>query len=407
MKDINKTPKLRFPEFKEEWQNLQLKDIFEKISNKNKDFKLDLIITNSAEFGLIKQTDFFEREITTKSNLNNYFIIQKGDFVYNPRKSKLAPFGPFNRLERYEEGIISPLYICIKLVNNNINSDFLKYYLLSSKWHEYIRVNGSKGARYDRVNMTNRLFNSIPINITSYKEQEKISSFLSAIDKKIELKEKEFNCLKDYKNLLLQEIFEKKSPTFLKNCKWKKQTLSSLGCFIRGHSYKSINVVDNGLLVLRSSNIFENNITFDDLQFVNKPCKENILLKDNDIIICMSNGSKRLVGKNATYHTNSKYPIVTVGAFCSIYRSQHKITKYLLQTNKYYDAISTLLEGTSINNLKNSLLEQLVFEIPKNQEDQIKIVEFLLSIDKKIELTKKQIDLTKKYKQCLLQQMFV
>ena len=73
------------------------------------------VITNSAEYGLIPQRDFFDKDIAVDGNTANYYVIEKGDFVYNPRKSNTAPYGPFNRYTLDEKGIISPLYTCLVL----------------------------------------------------------------------------------------------------------------------------------------------------------------------------------------------------------------------------------------------------------------------------------------------------
>lgn len=189
--------------------------------------------------------------------------------------------------------------------------------------------------------------------------------------------------------------------------KWEEKKLGEIGIFYRGHSYNSSNVVNDGLLVLRSNNIQNNIINYNDLQFVNKDCKEEIILKDKDIIICMANGSKRLVGKTGEYKENLKYSKITVGAFCSIFRTNNRIAKFLFQTKKYYDEIALMLEGTNINNLKNSTLEEISFDIPHSLEEQQKIADFLSSIDNKIEKISDELENLKEFKKGLLQQMFV
>ena len=91
-----KVPKIRFPGFTGEWEQKQISDLFDKISAKNKYNLISNVITNSAEFGLIPQKDYFEKDIAVEGKTDNYSIIEKGDFVYNPRKSSFAPMGPFN-----------------------------------------------------------------------------------------------------------------------------------------------------------------------------------------------------------------------------------------------------------------------------------------------------------------------
>ena len=100
--------------------------------------------------GLIPQRDFFDKDIAVDGNTATYYVIEEGDFVYNPRKSNSAPYGPFNRYTLSERGIISPLYTCLVL-KADINPSYLAWYFRSDAWHRYIYDNGSQGVRHDRV----------------------------------------------------------------------------------------------------------------------------------------------------------------------------------------------------------------------------------------------------------------
>lgn len=167
----------------------------------------------------------------------------------------------------------------------------------------------------------------IPQNL---EEQNKISSFLELVDEKIELLKQKQEYYQDFKKYLMQQIFAQKLRFAEDDSEWQEITLKDIGTFYRGHSYSSSNVVNEGLLVLRSNNIKNDVLDFseDGLQFVNKDCKKELELQKNDIVICMSNGTRRLVGKSAEYIGN--YPNkLTVGAFCSIFRTNNKLAKYL------------------------------------------------------------------------------
>ncbi|PID87565.1 hypothetical protein CSB07_01200 [Candidatus Gracilibacteria bacterium] len=172
---------------------------------------------------------------------------------------------------------------------------------------------------------------------------------------------------------------------------WEVKNLGEMGKFYRGHSYNSTNVVEDGLLVLRSSNIKNGKLILDkDLQFVNNECNTNIKLKNQDLVICMANGSKNLVGKTAQYKGNYNKPI-TVGAFCSIFRMTNTYSKNLFNSPKYKEYLYVLLAGTNINNLKTTNLEKLKFAIPKSFQEQQKIGKILNTCDSQIETTKQII----------------
>ena len=166
------------------------------------------VITNSAEYGLIPQRDFFDKDIAVDGNTDKYYVIENGDFVYNPRKSSTAPYGPFNCYRGLDEGIVSPLYTCLKPLCPEL-SDYLLWYFRSSAWHSYIYHNGAQGgARHDRVGMTNDLMDGIPINLPCLDEQKKISEFLSLLENRLTAQQKIVDALKSYKRGLLHLIFD-------------------------------------------------------------------------------------------------------------------------------------------------------------------------------------------------------
>ena len=146
------------------------------------------MICNSAQFGLIPQRDFFEKDIANDQNTDKYLVIETGDFVYNPRISTQAPYGPVNIYTSSNIGVVSPLYFVFTV--NKINSSFLYYYFQSNCWHRFMYLNGDSGARSDRISIRDDVFLSQPIWVTTTQEQEKISSFLDSIFKRIETQNK-------------------------------------------------------------------------------------------------------------------------------------------------------------------------------------------------------------------------
>ena len=190
----------------EKWDIVELRDLFSKVARRNRDGKVKNVITNSAEFGLIPQRDFFDKSIAVDGNTDGYYVIRTGDFVYNPRKSTTAPFGPFNRYTGTEDGIISPLYTCL-VPKGKANSEYLAWYFRSTAWHRYVYDNGSQGARHDRVNMTDDLLFGIPVLLPPIAVQERIVNGLNAIDARWYSANKVLAHLEKMKRGLLQQLF--------------------------------------------------------------------------------------------------------------------------------------------------------------------------------------------------------
>ena len=198
--------RLDMGENSEKWNVVELRDLFLKVARRNRDGKVKNVITNSAEFGLIPQRDFFDKSIAVDGNTDGYYVIRTGDFVYNPRKSTTAPFGPFNRYTGTEDGIISPLYTCL-VPKGKANPEYLAWYFRSTAWHRYVYDNGSQGARHDRVNMTDDLLFGIPVLLPPIAVQERIANGLNAIDARWSSANKVLAHLEKMKRGLLQQLF--------------------------------------------------------------------------------------------------------------------------------------------------------------------------------------------------------
>ena len=186
-KGVN-VPNLRFSQFQNIWIKKSLHDITKKINIKNKNKECKNVICNSAQLGLIKQIDFFDKEIAQDRSIKNYTIIKKNDFVYNPRKSLNAPYGPVNIYNYEEAGVVSPLYLCFSV--HNIDKIFLHYYFKSQAWYRFIYLNGDSGARHDRVSIKDEVFFSQNLYLPNAIEQEKIGVFLTLIDQRIDTQSK-------------------------------------------------------------------------------------------------------------------------------------------------------------------------------------------------------------------------
>ena len=190
----------------EVWTCVRLGDIFKKVSRRNTNSMVKNVITNSAEYGLIPQRDFFDKDIAVDGNTTNYYVIEEGDFVYNPRKSNTAPYGPFNRYTLSERGIISPLYTCLVL-QADINPSYLAWYFRSDAWHRYIYDNGSQGVRHDRVSMTDDLLMGIPVIFPDNTKQQVYADILDKIEARLQVAQKEYELLTKTKTGYMQQLF--------------------------------------------------------------------------------------------------------------------------------------------------------------------------------------------------------
>ena len=178
-------PEIRFPGFTDPWEQRKLSDIAYKVTQKNTDMKYSETLTNSAEHGIINQTEFFDKEISNSEKIDGYYVVDHDDFVYNPRISTLAPVGPINRNKLNRSGVMSPLYTVFR--THDISTLYLEWFFKSDIWHNFMKFNGDSGARSDRFSIRNELFFTMPISAPSEDEQKLIGSFFEQLDATITL----------------------------------------------------------------------------------------------------------------------------------------------------------------------------------------------------------------------------
>ena len=188
-RDGASVPEIRFSGFTDPWEQRKLKEIADKVTEKNTDLAVQETFTNSAEFGIISQRDFFDHDISNVENIGGYYVVREEDFVYNPRISTTAPVGPVNRNKLGRNGVMSPLYTVFR--THDVDTTYLEWFFKSNYWHSFMYFNGDSGARSDRFSIKDAVFFEMPIPLPSPEEQHRIGILLDGIDDLITLHQRE------------------------------------------------------------------------------------------------------------------------------------------------------------------------------------------------------------------------
>ena len=204
-KNGSKAPEVRFSEFDGAWEYRKLGTISDKITEKNGYMEFTETLTNSAEYGIISQRDFFDHDIAKQDRINGYSVVRPEDFVYNPRISTTAPVGPIGRNKLGRCGVISPLYTVFR--PKEVDNSFLEQFFKSSHWYSFMRFNGDTGARSDRFSIKDATFFEMPIPFPKLDEQRRIGQYLAGLDVLISLQEKKLTKLKNIKAGCLEKMF--------------------------------------------------------------------------------------------------------------------------------------------------------------------------------------------------------
>lgn len=410
---MSNIPKLRFPEFSGEWEEKKLNSIFTKITQRNSDNQNSNVITNSATEGLVSQRDYFDKDIANKDKTDNYFIIKNGDFVYNPRKSSAAPYGPFTQYKLLDDGIVSPLYLCLRKNNSEVESKYLENYFKTTCWHQYIYENGSSGARHDRVSIHDDVLLAMPIKVPSLPEQQKIADFLSNVDSIITAETKILNTLQKKKKALMQKLFTQqlrfKSDDGTDFPTWEEKCIDEIAECIAGATpdTKKNEYWENGTIPWMSSGevnkkyVYETDRTITQLGY--KKCSTK-MIPVNTVVIALAGQ-----GKTRGTVALTKIELCTNQSLCAIINKSEYNSEYLFHyLSSQYQELRKISSGgdASRGGLNLKLVGSYRVPLPCIEEQQ-KIADCLSSIDSLIQTQQKVVTTWQQRKKALLQQMFI
>ncbi len=381
-----KVPELRFKGFTDEWDQCKLSDITKRVIRKNKNLESTLPLTISAQEGLIDQNEFFNKTIASR-DVSGYYLIKNGEFAYNKSYSNGYPWGAVKRLNRYNMGVLSTLYIVFK--PTNIDSDFLEKYYDTTYWHKEISKHAAEGARnHGLLNIAATDFFKTELVISkSLEEQQKIGSFFQQLDETIALHQRKLDLLKEQKKGYLQKMFPKngaKVPElrfagFADD--WEERKFKDI---LKTHSFRSYlaGVSENG--------------EYEVIQQGNKP------------IVGYSDGEPFTDYKDVTLfgdHTVSLYkpksPFFVATDGVKILSADNFEGDYLYTTLERYKP-----EPQGYKRHFTILKNQDVW-FTENMEEQQKIGSFFKQLDETIDLHQRKLDLLKEQKKGFLQKMFV
>jgi type I restriction enzyme S subunit len=408
-------PRLRFPQFSSAkgWQLAPLSHLATRTKQKNRDERITRVLTNSAEFGVLDQRDFFEKDIATQGNLESYFVVELGSYVYNPRISTTAPVGPISK-NKIGTGVMSPLYTVFKFKDDN--NEFYEHYFKTTGWHAYMRQASSTGARHDRMAISSDDFMAMPLPVSTPQEQQKIADCLSSLDELIAAQTRKVDALKTHKKGLMQQLFPREGetqprlrfPEFRDAGDWEETTLGAYFDPIRNGFVGTATpyyTTSEGVLYLQGRNIKHGKIEVNNLIFVtndfhNRQRKSH--LKTGDILMVQSGhvGECAVVGPDFD------------GANCHaliILTPRRKLISEFFGQYFYAPigelAIFKITTGNTIKHILSSELKTLPVLVPSFAEQRL-VADCLTSLDTLITAATQELETLKTHKKGLMQQLF-
>ena len=411
MNTNKKTPKLRFKGFTDDWEQRKLSQITVRVTRKNGN-QSDLPLTISAQDGLVDQRKYFNRQVASR-DMTNYYLIKKGEFAYNKSYSEGYPFGAVKRLDYYDIGALSTLYILFEITDKNISSDFLVSYYMTHLWYKEVSKRAAEGARnHGLLNISTEDFFNSELNIpNSIEEQVKIGNLIKQFDKFITLHQRKLEKLKLNKSALLQKLFPQKGCTIPDvrfkgfTDAWEQRKLGDVA-IITGGGTPSTNVPEywNGDIDWYSPvEIGKNRYVSKSTRKITKLGLEKSSAKLLPIGTVLFT-SRAGIGNTAILQAEG----CTNQGFQSITPDSKELDTYFLYTMtprlKRYGEVTGA--GSTFVEVSGKQMEKMSLVLP-SLEEQKQIGRFFRTIDDSITLHQRKLDHLQLQKKALLQQMFV
>jgi type I restriction enzyme S subunit len=401
-------PKLRFQGFEGEYDAASLAEVSNRVRRKNSENQTDIPLTIASIEGLVDQRTYFGKTIASK-DMSGYYLLKHGEFAYNKSYSKGYPVGSIKRLDKYEQGALSTLYICFALKENSgLDSDYLVQYFSSDVWHKIVNEVCSEGARnHGLLNVSpDDFFATIHHFAPTKEEQEKIAAFLTLYDDKINTQITKIEAMEARKRGLLQKIFSQeirfKADDGSEFPAWEDVLLEEILEEYKEKNtndgkYEHVSLTKEGVVPKTERYNRDHLVTHDDKEYrvthLNDICYNPANLKFG--VICRNKyGDSIFSPIYITFKVNEGY--------------SPSFMEYLLIRPDFINYALQFQEGSIYERMavKPESLLAIAVSVPSLPEQE-KIARFMELIDQQIQIEKDKLEASKNVKKGLLQQMFV
>ena len=371
---------------------------------KNTDLAVQETFTNSAEFGIISQRDFFDHDISNVENIGGYYVVREEDFVYNPRISTTAPVGPVNRNKLGRNGVMSPLYTVFR--THDVDTTYLEWFFKSNYWHSFMYFNGDSGARSDRFSIKDAVFFEMPIPLPSPEEQHRIGILLDGIDDLITLHQRQRkNSMRNCSCLPFSWEQRKLGDTFdfLQNNTLSRADLDAETGVAKNVHYGDVLIKFGEYLDASSSAL----PYIPSQQIVDK--FKGSLLQDGDVIMA-DTAEDEAVGKCTEIAGLQGFPTIS-GLHTIPLRPKEKFASgylgYYMNSGSYHNQLLPLMQGIKVTSVSKSAISNTDISFPYDRDEQAEIGGFFIRLDNLITLHQRKLEKLKNIKKSMLEKMFV
>lgn len=407
-------PNMRFPEYMEGYINDSLSEIADRVRRKNSENQTDIPLTIASIEGLVDQRTYFGKTVASK-DMSGYYLLQNGEFAYNKSYSKGYPVGSIKRLDKYEQGALSTLYICFALKEDaDVTSDYLVQYFNSPAWYEAVNEVCAEGARnHGLLNVSPDDFFATTHHFAPTKaEQEKVATFLSLYDQKIETQIAKVDALETRRKGLLQQIFSQeirfKADGGSEFPKWEETKLNTYLYENKERNKDNKFGKEDVLSVSKDFGVI-NQIQYQGRSLAGEDVSNYHIVRNGNVVYTKSPLGKQPYGIIKASHEEGIVSTLYAVYYCRDNALPEIIDYYFSLDDTLNRYLKPLVNIGAKHDMKVNNTDALsgIVTLPSSLEEQRKIVDFLQLVDKQIQVEKDKLEAIKLVKKGLLQQMFV
>ena len=420
-------PAIRFNGFTDAWEQRKLSDIVDRVTRKNTDLESTLPLTISAQYGLVDQVTYFNNRVASQ-NISNYYLVKNGEFAYNKSSSDGYPFGAVKRLDLYEMGVLSTLYIVFTLRDPNVDSDFLACYYDTDNWHKQVSERAAEGARnHGLLNISAEDFLDTDLTLPSeIKEQALIGKYLKKLGHLITLHQRKYDKLVNVKKSMLEKMFPRDGASVPEirftgfTDPWEQRKLGDTFDFLQNNTLSRADLVtENGAaknvhygdVLIKFGEYLDASSTalpyIPSQQIVDK--FKGSLLQDGDMIMA-DTAEDEAVGKCTEIAGLQGFPTIS-GLHTIPLRPKEKFAPgylgYYMNSGSYHDQLLPLMQGIKVTSVSKSAILNTDISYPADSDEQAEIGGFFIRLDNLITLHQRKLEKLKNIKKACLEKMFV
>ena len=401
---LEKRPKLRFPGFDEPWKAEKLSDFADRVTRKNTNNETSLPLTISSKDGLVDQISYFNKTVASK-DMSGYYLLKNGEYAYNKSYSVGYDFGSVKRLDRYDMGALSTLYICFALKKHD--SDFIKAYFDSLKWYREIYMISAEGARnHGLLNVpTDEFFDAKHYIPQDLAEQRKIANFMIALERRIEAQQSLVDNFKKYKRGVVRTLLSPKHCK-LKNVEWTTAKIGDIGTFIKGAPLSKADISSDGTPFILYGELYTtyNEVISKVVRKTQASVDKQYYSQIGDVIIPTSGETPEEISTASCV----MLPDIILAGDLNIYRCTQvdgRIMSYILN-HVVNDRIARVAQGKSIVHVQATEISKIEITYP-DLISQKKLIETFDAITARIDQSMRELELLQVHRKALLQQLFI